>query len=393
MTTTSTTPVRSLLEGARAGDEAAWSGIVTEIGPTIRGYARARGVRDAEDLTQDVFMAAAARIGDFEGDERAFRSWLFGIAYRQIVNRYRASARQTAPLPATLPDTNGSPEDQVVGAFEASEAVAALDVLGEVERDVVLMRVVGGLDTADVAAAVGKHPGNVRVIQSRAMDKLREELKRRGYGAAGVWAAALVADVVGPIGAARASVVAGAASSAVGSGTVAAGAAAAGTAVGASTAAKVAAAVVLVVSVGGGTAAVTGSLPDPAQTWVSDVARRVGVSLPHPVDTTIPTLDPTLDPVLDPVLDPTLDPVLDPVLDPTLDPTLDPVLDPVLDPTLDDDGAIGDVLPGVTTTVPSTGDIGGAVDLDTSPLDDTLEVVDPFVPIDPQGVDVTLPLP
>jgi RNA polymerase sigma-70 factor, ECF subfamily len=375
--TTSTTPVRSLLEGARAGDEAAWSAIVTELGPKIRGYARARGVRDPEDLTQDVFVAAAARIGDFDGDDRAFRSWLFGIAYRQIVNRYRDSAKQTAPLPATLPDAGGSPEDQVVGAFEASEAVAALDVLGDVERDVVLMRVVGELDTADVAAAVGKRPGNVRVIQSRAMDKLRRELKRRGYGAAGVWAAALVADLVGPIDAARASVVAGAASSAVGTGAATAGAAAAGAAVGASTAAKVAAAVVLAVSVGGGTAAVTGNLPDPAQTWIADVAGWVGVDLPRPAATTLPGLDPALDPTLDPALDP----------------TLDPALDPVLDPVLDDEATTVDVLPELTSTVPSADDIDAEDLIDTTLLDDTLEPVDPFVPIDPQGVDTTLPLP
>ena len=65
-------------------------------------------------------------------------------------------------------------------------AVAALDALNELERDVVLMRVLGGLDTEEVARAVGKRPGNVRVIQSRALGKLRAELVRRGYGADGV---------------------------------------------------------------------------------------------------------------------------------------------------------------------------------------------------------------
>ena len=175
-------PESELLDRARAGDALVWNDIVTEFGPVIRGYARARGVGDPDDLTQDVFMAAASRLGDFRGDWTAFRSWLFGIAYRQIVNRYRRAKFETAPLPATLPDPRGSPEDEVIEQVRGEAAVAALAVLNDLERDVVLMRVLGGLDTDEVAEAVGKRAGNVRVIQSRALGKLREELARRGYG-------------------------------------------------------------------------------------------------------------------------------------------------------------------------------------------------------------------
>ncbi|MFH1105056.1 MAG: sigma-70 family RNA polymerase sigma factor, partial [Actinomycetota bacterium] len=102
------------------------------------------------------------------------------IAYRQVVNRYRAPEPAT-DLPEILVDTADSPEDQVVRSVMASEAVQALDVLTEVERDVVLLRVIAGLDTGEVAAAVGRGRGNVRVIQTRALAKLREELVRRGY--------------------------------------------------------------------------------------------------------------------------------------------------------------------------------------------------------------------
>lgn len=296
----STTPmatvaVDTLLEGAKAGDAEAWNRIVTEYGPRIRGYARARGAPDPEDVTQDVFVAAASRIGDFEGDGSAFRSWLFAIAYRQIANRHRAAAKQAAPLPETLVDPAVSPEDAVVGRFEATEAVAALDVLSDLERDVVLMRVVGELDSRAVAEAVGKRPGNVRVIQSRAMAKLRAELERRGYASAGVFAAALVADVVGPIRVAEASAIA-ASSAAAAESTAAAAAGTAATggaaAAGMATLAKVAAAVTLAAVLGGGAAAITGILPDPLQSWVADAVSRVGITLPDPdgPEVTVPTV-------------------------------------------------------------------------------------------------------
>lgn len=170
------------LERAREGDPVIWTDMVTDLGPVIRGYARARGVPDPDDLTQDVFTAAAQRIGGFSGTWADFRSWLFSIAYRQVVNRYRASAKRTEALPATLVDPGPSPETVAVARVTAGVAVEALEVLDGLERDVVLMRVLGGLDAAEVGAAVGKRPGHVRVIQFRAMAKLREELVRRGYG-------------------------------------------------------------------------------------------------------------------------------------------------------------------------------------------------------------------
>ena len=280
----------TLVEQARAGDPEAWHRIVTDLGPRLRGYARARGVGDPDDLTQEVFTAAAERIGDFSGDDEALRSWLFSIAYRRIVDRYRRSRRRSqGPLPESLVDSAPSPEEAVVGGVEAGEAVAALEVLGDVERDIVLMRVIGELSSIEVAEAVGKRPGTVRVIQSRAMGKLRAELRRRGYGATGVWAAALAADLLGPLPAARASALAQAAAGTAAS--IAPGAVTAGAVAGLPVAAKVGAAVLAAALVGGGVAAVTGNLPDPVQTWVADLAERIGISLPHPDGGLVPPLD------------------------------------------------------------------------------------------------------
>jgi len=171
-----------LLDRARDGDGDAWSQIVHELGPRVQGYAQGKGVVDAEDVVQDVFTAAARQIGAFDGEWRAFRSWIFSIAYRQIVNRYRSPSRHDGELPRVLVDEDLIGPDQAVVIREmASEAVAAMDVLSEIERDVVLLRVIAGLDTAEVANAVGKRAGNVRVIQSRALAKVRAELERRGY--------------------------------------------------------------------------------------------------------------------------------------------------------------------------------------------------------------------
>ena len=171
----------SLVDRARAGEETAWEEIVAEFGPRIRGYARGKGAPDPDDVVQDVFVAAASRIGDFVGDLGAFRSWLFSIAYRQIANRHRVADRRPVEL-SERPDGSPGPEDLTVEGAAHAEALAALDILDPIERDVVLLRVIGGLDSAEVGRAVGKRPGTVRVIQSRALKRVRAELIRLGYG-------------------------------------------------------------------------------------------------------------------------------------------------------------------------------------------------------------------
>lgn len=174
-----------LIERARDGDQAAWADLVCELGPTVRGFARAKGVPHPDDLTQDVFVVVASGLDHFAGDWPAFRSWLFGIAYRKIVDTWRKSGREQtrAELPRQMADPiDPGPEEEVVTGTVALDAMAALDALNETERDVVLLRVIAGLDTSEVASVVDKRPGNVRVIQSRALKKLRSELERRGYG-------------------------------------------------------------------------------------------------------------------------------------------------------------------------------------------------------------------
>jgi RNA polymerase sigma-70 factor (ECF subfamily) len=162
--------------------------IVRELGPLVQGFARARGVRDPEDLMQDVFVGVARGLATFSGEWKAFRAWVLTIAYRPIIDHRRRASR--SPVPSASPEEASSaeptPEDLVTTRAEVGKALAALDVLSDTERDVVLLRIIAGLDTDAVARAVGKRPGNVRVIQSRALQRIRAELHRRGYRASHV---------------------------------------------------------------------------------------------------------------------------------------------------------------------------------------------------------------
>lgn len=172
---------KELAAAARDGDDDAWEHIVREFGPTIRGLARAKGVHDPDDLTQDVFTAMARSISRFQGDDAAFRTWTYSIAYRQIVNRWRARDREFVGLPDRLATNEPGPEAQAMRASTAEACIEALDVLADNERDVVILSVIADLPTSDIALILDTTQGNIRVLKSRGLRRLRSNLTQNGY--------------------------------------------------------------------------------------------------------------------------------------------------------------------------------------------------------------------
>jgi RNA polymerase sigma-70 factor (ECF subfamily) len=80
------------------GDREAWREFVDLYVPLVYGYARKRGLQDADaaDLAQDVLAAVAGAVGRLEYDPRrgAFRNWLFTIVRRKLSNRRVARANR-----------------------------------------------------------------------------------------------------------------------------------------------------------------------------------------------------------------------------------------------------------------------------------------------------------
>jgi RNA polymerase sigma-70 factor, ECF subfamily len=69
-----------------------------------------------------------------------------------------------------------SDELEPSSSLEHGEALSCLRMLPREWAEIVLLRVVGGLDSAEVAAVTGRKAGTVRVIQKRALERLAELL-------------------------------------------------------------------------------------------------------------------------------------------------------------------------------------------------------------------------
>ncbi len=170
------------LRAARAGAEWAWRDLYAAFAPRLTGYARACRVADPEDLVGDVFLRAVRSLHRFEGGEGDLRAWLFALARNAVIDeRRRATRRRTEPLPPEVLAELGpavDAEQEAMRAMAEERVRAVLAPLTADQRDVLLLRILGGLTIEEVAAALGKRPGAVKALQARALNRIRRDVSR-----------------------------------------------------------------------------------------------------------------------------------------------------------------------------------------------------------------------
>lgn len=133
----------------------------------------------AEDLFQDTWLAAARHAGNLDEDTD-LGAWLFTIAR----NRFRSHRRwsfldfaQRERLTHEPPDLAPSPDREVEARAEAAAVTEAFARLTPAHREVLLLAVVEGMETAQVAAVLGLKPDAVRQRISRARAELAAHLE------------------------------------------------------------------------------------------------------------------------------------------------------------------------------------------------------------------------
>ena len=174
---------RAIIDAAIAGDEAALAELYNLYFPRVYRYILARmgNPFDAEDLTEEVFLRVLDAIGRFQWREAPFSAWLFRIAHNAVIShRRKEGARgRSSPLTEALPVDSQGPEEMVANRLALNEVMKAADTLPEAQRRVIGYRFAAGLTVAETARAMGKGEGNVKVIQHKAIAKLREMLTQR----------------------------------------------------------------------------------------------------------------------------------------------------------------------------------------------------------------------
>lgn len=174
---------RVILARAQAGDEAAFACIFRDAQPALLRYLRVI-TAEPDDVAGETWVQVVAGLGGFDGEEQAFRSWLFTIARHRAVDAGRARARRPAvPLELSeAADWLASPDaaEIAVEAVSARAAMALVAELPQEQAEIIMLRVVAGLEADEVGRIVGKSAGAVRVAAHRGLRRLASLAEQAG---------------------------------------------------------------------------------------------------------------------------------------------------------------------------------------------------------------------
>jgi RNA polymerase sigma-70 factor (ECF subfamily) len=171
-------PWESLLEAARVGADWAWADLYSSYAPRVRGYALSQGAADPDDLVGEVFLQAVRNLPGFTGTSEGFRSWLFTIAHRRILDARRRASRRPEQLNGRVPDVPMGPtaDEAATNRLLDPRLEEGLALLTVEQRQVIALRVIADLSVEDVARILNKRTGAVKALQHRGLRQLRRHL-------------------------------------------------------------------------------------------------------------------------------------------------------------------------------------------------------------------------
>jgi RNA polymerase sigma-70 factor, ECF subfamily len=173
-----------VLTEAQDGSEAAFSRLWRDGNPALLRYLRVIAPQVAEDVAAETWLHVVRGLPKFRGDEQDWRAWLFTTARRRVLDQARRrSRRPERSLEEELPDRWPVAPDAADTAIEHMTTRAALALVARLpalQAEVIMLRVVAGLDTETVARLVERSPGAVRVAAHRGLRRMAQLLAEEG---------------------------------------------------------------------------------------------------------------------------------------------------------------------------------------------------------------------
>jgi RNA polymerase sigma-70 factor, ECF subfamily len=139
-------------------------------------YSRVREQTAAEDVTSEVFMKALKAMPRYQDTGRPFAAWLYQIAVNAIADRYR-TLRPAQPLEDFHDLSVAGPaiEEQAAQRDEVRRIWAIVEELPSQQRTALVLKFQEDMKIEDIAIAMGKTPGAVKLLIHRGVSRLRDE--------------------------------------------------------------------------------------------------------------------------------------------------------------------------------------------------------------------------
>ena len=141
---------------------------------------RVNNTADIEDITQQVFIKAWQSIGKYKKTGLSFFAWLLKISHNLVIDYYRSRKSESYGIDFDLiaSKSETDPAQIVEDHYNRQEIRKVINKLHSEQQQVITMRYIEDLSYAEIAAALGKSEGAIRVIIHRGLAKLKTTMEK-----------------------------------------------------------------------------------------------------------------------------------------------------------------------------------------------------------------------
>lgn len=174
---------QNLIQRAIRGEAPAFGSLYDHYQPKIYRFVliKVSQREEAEDLTHQVFLNAWQNIKSYKNLGFPFGSWLYQIARNEVIDFYR-TRKKSARIEEIDPEAlsfDALNQQSAETSMALQKVRTSMLKLKPEQQDVIIMRFVEDLSLKETAAAMGKTEGAIKLLQHRAIDKLKELLKQQ----------------------------------------------------------------------------------------------------------------------------------------------------------------------------------------------------------------------
>jgi RNA polymerase sigma-70 factor (ECF subfamily) len=144
-------------------------------------YYRIGEVREAEDLTETIFLKVWQALPGFKLGKASFKTWIFRVARNALVDYFRTYKEEfELPENAALRSSSPQPEEEVIEMERSEQIAKAIQRLNPQYQEILTLRFINEMSHEEAAQVMGKSAGAVRVLQYRALKELQQQFEQTG---------------------------------------------------------------------------------------------------------------------------------------------------------------------------------------------------------------------